>query len=66
VEYQLVVIDRIKTMIKSLEARRICCRYIATQKFVPKHDVLRDQDVEAIKNFLYDKPNILVLTGLLI
>jgi hypothetical protein len=61
-----LLIDKIKTMIKTLEVRRICCRYFATQKFVPKHESVRDEDVEKIKNFLYDKPNILVLTGLLL
>lgn len=49
-------------MIKS-RISRIPARRFATQFFVPKHDVARSEDVEKIRNFLRDKPRILVVTG---
>lgn len=38
-------------------------RRVATQFFVPKHDVAKTEDVEKIAEFLRDKPRILVVTG---
>lgn len=38
-------------------------RGIATQFFVPKHEVARTEDIEKVQEFLNDKPRILVLTG---
>lgn len=38
-------------------------RLVATQKFVPKHEPVKSEDVAKLEKFLNDKPNILVLTG---
>lgn len=50
-------------MIQPMKVGRSFSRPFATQYFVPKHDKLRDEDVEKVRDFLYDKPRILVLTG---
>lgn len=50
-------------MIRKIEFSRISSRYFATQFFVPKHDTAKKEDVEKIREFLRDKPRILVLTG---
>lgn len=50
-------------MIQPMKVSRSFSRSFATQFFVPKHDIVRDEDVEKVRNFLYDKPRILVLTG---
>lgn len=49
-------------MIKS-RMLKVPARCLATQFFVPKHDVARAEDVKKIQEFLRDKPRILVLTG---
>lgn len=38
-------------------------RSFVTQFFVPRHDAAKLEDAEKIKDFLRDKPRILVLTG---
>lgn len=38
-------------------------RSLATQFFVPKHDKVKAEDVEKLREFLRDKPRILVVTG---
>ncbi|CAG9811990.1 unnamed protein product [Chironomus riparius] len=38
-------------------------RKYATQFFVPKHQLVKAEDVEAIQRFLFDKPKVLVVTG---
>lgn len=54
-------------MIKSKSFIKVCSRSVtrsvATQFFVPKHDTAKLEDVEKIKDFLYNKSNILILTG---
>ena len=50
-------------MINKLVFSRIPKRCFATQFFVPRHDVAKTEDVEKIRDFLSDKPRILVLTG---
>lgn len=50
-------------MIYKLRTLRIPKRCFATQYFVPKHDDVRTKDIEKIREFLYDKPRILILTG---
>jgi hypothetical protein len=49
-------------MIKS-KILRFPARRFATQFFVPKHEETRAEDVDKIKEFLRDKPRILVVTG---
>lgn len=41
----------------------ISSRSLATQFFVPKHETAKMKDVEKVREFLSDKPRILVLTG---
>lgn len=50
-------------MIKSIEVRKSFSRFLATQCFVPRHDPVLTEDVEKLKNFLIERPNVLVLTG---
>lgn len=38
-------------------------RNVATQFFVPRHEVVKNEDVVKLRNFLNDKPRVLVLTG---
>lgn len=42
---------------------RTSIRNYVTQFFVPKHDAVKQEDVEKIQDFLQDKPRILVVTG---
>lgn len=42
---------------------RVSLRWFATQFFVPKHAAAKIEDCEKIKEFLRDKPRILVVTG---
>lgn len=39
-------------------------RHYVTQFFVPKHEAVKKEDIEKIQDFLYDKPRILVVTGM--
>lgn len=50
-------------MILPSQIIKIPARRVATQFFVPKHDVAKPEDLQLIKDFLRDKPRILVLTG---
>lgn len=47
----------------SIKFSRIPARHLVTQFFVPKHEAARVEDIERVKEFLHDKPKILVLTG---
>lgn len=38
-------------------------RNFVTQFFVPQHKPVNHKDIEVIKNYLSDKPNILIVTG---
>lgn len=38
-------------------------RYYVTQFFVPKHEAVKQEDIEKIQDFLQDKPRTLVVTG---
>lgn len=38
-------------------------RSFATQFFVPQHEVTRTEDVDKVREFLRDKPRVLVVTG---
>lgn len=42
---------------------KIPSRSCVTQFFVPKHQAARPEDVESVQRYLFDKPNILVVTG---
>ena len=47
----------------SINILKISSRKYATQFFVPKHQLVKPEDVEAIQRFLFDKPKVLVVTG---
>lgn len=38
-------------------------RHYVTQFFVPKHEAVKQEDIEKLQEFLHDKPRILVVTG---
>lgn len=48
----------------TIKINRIPARNYVTQFFVPKHEAAKVEDIEKIKEFLHDKPRILVLTGM--
>lgn len=50
-------------MIKINFLKTICKRPFTTQFFVPKHDATKSEDIDKVREFLRDKPRILVLTG---
>lgn len=43
--------------------QRTLARNYVTQFFVPKHESAKVDDIEKVKNFLSDKPRILIVTG---
>lgn len=52
-----------KQIMIKVDFLKIPLRSFVTQFFVPKHDVTKAEDVDKVREFLRDKPRLLVVTG---